>query len=628
MADREERLAGATRNYVIFGLLFVVAVGLALFDWFDPRERRGESDSALRLLMITTDLAGPAANLVDLDGFNVAQVGPEEAITVGRELLDEPEPAYRAAIAYADQLGFGLVVLDLAEQPAIDWELAERPPDSARFVVFSVGDVADDGPRMHAVGLPEGLAFDPKLAALDSVRLGIFEHPDFTRLWTIEPNAAELQARRVFDSRKLNERRATMRRDHADWRTLADSWPGPERMPGSLAGAWERVQAAPVPGGLLLEIRSVRIHVDAYRHARLELATEATLEFLPAPALRDDAPDHQQRRPCVGLPERVSTPVAVAPGGSALVIGGSSGQSELFVFEQRADDPDPQCRARSVGVLAIGERAVGRPSASGAMAWSYDDDWLHWWDALGEHRVRIEGADAYSGPWWVDGDLLALIGERTTTPAADDDDEFTFEYEPALVLLATAASPDHDHDETRIRVSLGASELFPSTTEPPELPALLDLRPAGARELLLTTERCPDTGPDDERPCLHRVHAAAPLSATVRELATETRPRSELLAIETLGPIDPHVELAVAADGSRVAWIDRETRSLQVADLRGPKRMIPRRLDRESTPNSSLRISSDGSIVLSEVEVEFVVRENVIGSVRIPSAFLLEPPAQ
>jgi hypothetical protein len=303
------------------------------------------------------------------------------------------------------------------------------------------------------------------------------------------------------------------------------------------------------------------------------------------------------------------------------VIGGTLGSSELFVFEQRADDPDLQCRARSVGVLAIGERAVGRPNARGAMAWSYDDDWLHWWDALGEHRVRVEGADAYSGPWWVDGELIALIGERTLTVfEASEDDIAELGYEPALILLATT------HDETRLRVELGARELFPS--DAPEPPALLDLRPAGAHELLLTTERCPDAAPDDERPCLHRVRAEAPLSAVVRELATGERPSAELLEVETLGPLDRHVELAVAADGSRVAWIDRETRSLMVADLRGPERMVPQRLDGEATPDASLRISADGRTVLSEVVIEFVLREQVIGSLSIPRAFLLEPPAQ
>lgn len=624
MAERDERLTPATRNYVIFGLLFVLAIGLAIFECVDPRERRGESDSALRLLVVSSDVAGPASALADLDGFNVAQLGPFEAIAAGRELSDEEdEPAYRAAITYADQLGYGFIALDLREH---DWGLEagspgveEAPPESARFAVFSVGDVASDGPRMHAVGLPEGMEIDPRVAELDSVRLGLFEHPDFLRLWTIEPNASELQARRVFDSRKIDDRRALLRRDHEDWRSLADAWPGPERMAGSLAGAWERAQAAPIPGGLLLEVRALRIHIDAYRRARLELDDQATLAFLPTAALGDDDPERRQaaRRPCTGLPERVSTQVAVAPDGAAVVIAGADGTSELFVFEQAADAHE--CRARSVGSLAIGERAVGRPHARGAMAWTYDDDWVHWWDTHGEHRVRVEAAEAYSGPWWVDADLLALIGERTLVQPVESEDFPALGYEPALVLLST--TPEREH-EPPLRIELGARELFAieDTAEPP---ALLDLRPAGPDALLLTSERCPAAALDDPSPCLHRLRAAPSLAAIVPELAR--RPLTELLEVETLGPLDPHVELAVAADGSRVAWIDRDTRSLKVADLRGPQRMIPRRLDQEDTPDASLRISPDGRTVLSEVHIEFILREREVGSVQVPRAYELDP---
>ena len=621
MADREDRLAPATRNYVIFGLVFVIAVGLAIFDWLDPRERRGEADSALRLLVVSSDFAGPSQALADLDGFNVAQVSPDEAITAGLELLDEDdEPLYRAAIAYADQLGYGFVALHLREPVAIAWGLDESPPDSARFAVFSVGDVAVEGPRMHAVGVPDGLHLDPRLAELDSVRLGLFEHPDFTRLWDIDPNASELQALRVFDSRKIDQRRETLQRDHEDWTALTQAWPTHETAPGSLAGPWERVQAAPIPGGLLLEVRAVRIHVDVYRRVRLELDEEATLEFLPNDALFDADPAQRQvgRQRCAGLPETVSTPVAVAPDGSALVIGGASGTVELFAFEQRA--ADPQCRARSLGTLSIGARAIGRPHAKGAMAWTYDGDWLHWWDALGEHLERIDAADSYSGPWWVDGDLLALIGESGIWDA----ESFAIEsYEPSLFLVATT-------DDKTVRAALTARELFPSATpehpsEPSsEPPVLLDLRPVGPHELLLTTDRCPDAT-DDARRCLHRVRAATPLSVTLAEHEASARPLAELLTIETLGVIDRHVELAVASEGSRVAWIASDERNVMIADLRGPQRMSPRRLDLEPTPDASLRISNDGRVVLSEIQIELVLRDKVVGSVQVPRAFELDP---
>jgi hypothetical protein len=610
MAGREERLTPATRNYVIFGLLFVGALALALRDWLDPRERRGAPDSALRLLIVSSDEDGPGQTLQDLDGFNVSRVEPDTARSSGRELLDEDAPDYRAVIAYADELGFGFVALDLVHMTG-SWQLDEPVPASARFAVFSVGDVAVEGPRMHAVGLPEDIVFDPFLAKLDSIRLGLFEHPDLTRLWTIEPNVIEGQAHQVFDSRNLDERAAMLKRDHADWSEFVGAW---ERVPGSLAGPWERVQAAPIPGGLLLEIRPVRVHVDRYRKLRLEVGVEAELAFLPRAGLREPSPDARQT--CSGLPERVTGRVAVAPDESAVAIDTHAG-TEVFVFE-----PGPQCQARSLGVFELDGRPIGRPSGNGALAWNYADDWLHWWDALGEHRVRIEGIDGYSGPWWVDSELLALIGERPIPAPTEPDEGFTVSgYEPVLVLLATTPTVEHEPDEARVRMLLGARELFPTLAPESIPPELLDLRPAGSHELLFTTDRCMDaTDDDDERPCLHRIRATAPLAVVARE------PESEALVIETLGSLDAPRELAVAAGSERIAWIDRATQSLWIADLGGPDRMVPRRLDLEPKPDSSLRISADGRTVLSEIEVEFVLGERVIGSVLVPRAFVLDPP--
>ncbi|MFO7564976.1 MAG: hypothetical protein R6X02_20190 [Enhygromyxa sp.] len=641
MASRDDRLAPATRNYVIFGLVFVAAVTLAICDWTDPRERRGETDSPLRLLLVSTHADGPASALADQDGFAVAQISPSEAIAEGRELLDDEQaPSYRAAITYADQLGFGFVALDLRDedQQPLEWGLSAGapgveapPPSSARFAVFSVGDVAPERPRMRSVGMPEGLIYDPRLVALDGLRLSLYDHPDLTRLWTAELNATEVQARRVLESRKIDERRTLLSSDHAAWRELAEVWPGPDRIPGSVAGPWERVQAAPIPGGLLLELRSVQVHVDFSRRPRLELAEEATLAFVPAGELQGP------RRACEGLPERVSGPVAVAPDGSAVVIGGPLGSSELFVFEQRAPSPpaeqaeqaeqaeEPGCRARSIGQLELGDRAVGRPNAAGAMAWNYDDDWLHWWDRSGEHQLRVSGIDGYSGPWWVDDELLAMIGERPLTQAgelADDLPELGFE--PAIVLLGTSleAGPE-DPELERPRIELGVRELFPAPEPEPE-PALLDLRPAGPTELLFTTERCPGRA-EDPRPCLHRLRAADTLASTIRELTAGATTLADAFTVETLGPLDPHLELAVAADGSRVAWIDRATHNLMAADLRGPSPMVPRRIDPDPAPEASLRISADARVLLSEIEVELTLGRHTLGTLRIARAFLSDP---
>src|SRR5690606_15528183 len=225
---------------------------------------------------------------------------------------------------------------------------------------------------------------------------------------------------------------------------------------------------------------------------------------------------------------------------------------------------------------------------------------------LGEHRERVTSVDLYSGPWWVGGSLLAMIGERRVPGTIELEDGVEFGYQPALVLLDTAAARP---DDPRARVELGVRELFAGVELDPaaELPGLLDLRPAGEHDLLITTERCLEPDPerplDDDRPCLHRVHAETPLAAVVGELVAGSRTLADALIVETLGSIDPHIELAVAADGSRVAWIDRPGYHLWVADLRGPNQMVPRRLDADPNPEMHLRISADGRVVLSEMMV-------------------------
>jgi hypothetical protein len=63
------------------------------------------------------------------------------------------------------------------------------------------------------------------------------------------------------------------------------------------------------------------------------------------------------------------------------------------------------------------------------------------------------------------------------------------------------------------------------------------------------------------------------------------------------------------------------------ADLRGAEAMVPRRIDDDPAPESSLRISADGRVLLSEIEIELRLGRHGIGSVRIPRAFLLDPSA-
>lgn len=373
MAGREERLTPATRNYVIFGLLLVGALGLAIREWIDPRDARGEADSALRLLIVSNDPIDLASTMTNIDGFFATSIGPEQVIVDGRELLADPAGLrYRAAVAYADQRGYGFVALDLQDDTddAIDWDLSEPPPSSARFAVFSVGDVAVEGPRMHSFALPNTVEFEPRLADLDSLRLALYDHPDLLRLWTIEPNAMQLQAREVLDSREIGERRELLTRDQAAWRELDDAWPAPGLIVGSLASPWEQVHAAPILGGLLLEVRRLKVHVDAYRRPSIEPSKEATLHFVPDAILYGSDPHETLgRQRCEGLPERSAAAIEVAPDGSAVVVQTILGDAELFVFEPL---DVAGCRARSVGAMVIDERGIGR-SSSAAMTSSDAD---------------------------------------------------------------------------------------------------------------------------------------------------------------------------------------------------------------------------------------------------------------
>jgi len=674
MAGREERLPPAIRNYVIFGLLFVVAIVLAAREHFGVEGGRGERDSALRLMIVGGSPALVSA-LDEVDGFSVLSLAPEQAIAAGRELLDDDDDddaPYEAVLAHADQLGYGFVLFALRPddsgdddadkhgeppaavdepRPAFAWGLSTRdegidalPGEDIVFVAFSVGDLAREGPRMNFAELAP-VEFAANVEALDSARLALAEHPDFQALWQREGSAQELQARQVLTNRGWLERRASIQREQAAWAELDELWPTPGTISHSLAGDWEQVQAAPVPGGVLLEVRSARPFVGPYRKVRLALDDAASLAFVAQAALEDGQPDESRsRQTCAGLPETVTGQVVVAPDGASISVHDPTlDRAWVYAFDREAG-AEGRCEVRPVATLTGYREAIGRPNQSGRIAWT-KDDYLTWHEGQTSFSPFVSGLDAYSGPWWVDDTLLAMISERDQGPPS-------YGVAPVLTLFDTRRPHGQDgvplaHEWTRADLDAGA--LFEPLGLAPggESSTLLDLRTTGADELLLLTERCEDDAHRDLRPCVFRLRSSVALvelttalAAAQREPAPGDEPDADApdpdpaaptelapsFVVEQLGPIGPYLSLAVAAEGGRAAWVAwagaaNGDRDLFVADLHGPHALEPRRVDDDALADRTPRISADGRIVLSSVLVEL----GELGEIGVARAFVLPP---
>jgi hypothetical protein len=647
MSGPEDRLSPATRNIVVFGGLLVVALVLAAREQFGGHSGRGESDSPLRL-MIVGGSPEAAIELDEVDGFAVLHASFGEVLTGGRDRLDEDARAYAAAIAHADQLGYGFIALSLADADGTpyDWDfdaedagISSLPDTTAKYVVFSVGDLAPEGPRMHWGTIP-AVEYQPPLDEIESLRLSLYEHPDLQSLWQRELPQVQLQGRQVLERRDLHARHETLLRNLARWQELSEMWPAPGVIPGSLAGPWEQVRAAPIRGGVLLEARPASVQISKHRRASLSLG-DASLWFVPIAALLDDHPDESLARSrCAGLPETITGDITIAPDGTALILREHPyAQAQVYVFDEDAAR-EGSCVATLTATPTLGRHDLGRPNAAGVVAWSYDDE-LRWFDTAGDYRSHVQGVHAYSGPWWIDDALLVMLAERplpievlADADAGDPELDATLGVEPVVVLFDTASSPsvaliDEVQGDARVWVELDAATLFGDQLDPNAAP-LVDLRPAGRDQLLLLTERCVDETEELLRPCLHRLRSSVPL----RELSRPSEPAAvgepepaPRFVVETLGPLGPYLSLAISAEGGRAVWTtangDLEPQ-LWSADLRGSERMQPRRVDDDQLGDANPRVGADGRIVISDVSLAL----DELGSISVARAFVLPAAAE
>jgi hypothetical protein len=234
-----------------------------------------------------------------------------------------------------------------------------------------------------------------------------------------------------------------------------------------------------------------------------------------------------------------------------------------------------------------------------------------------------------------------MIAERplSVNVVADADDELDgwgdpeldLGVEPVLVLFDTATSPsvaliDDVQGDARVHVKLDAAALFADSNAAP----LLDLRPAGLDELLLVTERCDDEH-EQLRPCLHRLRSSVPLRALTQPPDPSPEPANleptPRFTVETLGPLGPYLSIAIAAEGGRTVWtaaVGDSEPQLWSADLRGPERMQPRRVDDDLLSDANPRVGADGRIVISDVSLAL----DELGSISVARAFLLPPVAE
>jgi hypothetical protein len=641
-------LPRATRSFVALGLFLVAALALAVREYVRNSDRRGKPDEWMRVLSVRGDERQILVSQRP-GGFELQKEGLEDVVASGRELLDDPGASpISAAIAYADQHGHGFLLIDLRD----GWDLSafgvEAPPGS-KYAAIGIGDVARDGTRI-SFGAPVTGPFDYIEDPIDVVamQLALFEHPDLRALFFERiPGPMAKRSRWAIGEGNGNYEhiRELLLRQQRHLAEVEAQWPN-EPTPGNLAGHWEHVRAVPVIGGIVIETLPIRLAVPKnFLAVELRSAEIGELSFVPSEALPAGHDPIAARRPCVGLRERTlfdhppiekqrpvdrndllrGSNLDVSPDGRALVLRRSNGNDILDIYRFASDSPDT-CGFEWVESAVPPTHELPKPSNSGNLSWAYTRNQVWWWHAGTQHQLAHRGVSPNSGNWWLSDNLLAALGEvHVPTPEDGNRSRAT---EAAIMLLRTDIVDFHEaHLAPRAR--LDASTLFPKLERHDSAKRVIDYRPVGSESLLVLTRACPASHTlGDERfarPCMHRVRFRSPLHERIgsEPMLDPLELTHRDLEVRTLGPIDSYSEIAIAADGTRAAYVnlDSPVPGLFAVVIDEAGLGLASRIG-DAHRDSQLRLSADGRVLVVEGPIEI----GKYGERTTARAFVLAPP--
>jgi hypothetical protein len=645
-------LPRAIRSYVVLGLLLVAALTMAWREYKRSSNNRGEPDEWIRVLIVGAGKQ-PYLDSRNSAGFQDEQEDSSKVVAWGRELLDEPDASpILAAITYADEHGHGFLLLDLRD----DWDFStfgvEAPPGS-KYAAIGIGDVARDGTRF-SFGTPATGPFRYVEDPIDvvAIQLALFEHPDLRALFQQSiPGPLAKRARWALGEGNGNyeHTREVLLHQQRRLAKIDEGWPS-ERMPGNLAGHWEHVRAVPVNAGVVIEILPIWLDVpNNFLAAEMSSAQIGELAFVPSEALAPGIDPIAARRPCVGLRERTlvdhppiekqapvdrhgmprDTNLDVSPDGGTLALHRSNGMAFVDVYRFASSSPDT-CEFEWMATAVPPTRELPKPSNSGSLSWGYTRDQVWWWQAGTQHQLPHDRVLPSSGTWWLGNELLAARGEiHVPTPEDGNRSRAT---EAAIMLLRTDIVGFADaHLAPRAR--LDASALFPELERNDPVKKVIDFCPVGSESLLVLTQACPASHAIGDgrlqHNCLHRVSFRASLHERIgsEPMLDPLVLTHRDLEVRTLGPIDSYTSLAIAADGTRAAYVAVDPLTLSSVPVLftvvidetglGPVERIG-----DAHRDAQLRLSANGRILV--VESPFTIGE--YGERTSARAFLLAPP--
>jgi hypothetical protein len=640
-------LPRATRSFVVLGLFLVAALALAVREYVRNSDRRGKPDDWMRVLSVRGDQRQILVYHLPA-GLDLQREGLEDVVASGRERLDDPGASpISAAIAYADQHGHGFLLLDLRDH----WDLSEfavEAPPGSKYAAIGIGDVARDGTRI-SFGAPVTGPFKYLEDSIDviAVQLALFEHPDLRALFLERiPGPIAKRSRWALGEGNGNYEhiRELLLRQQRHLAEVEAQWPS-EPTPGNLAGPWEHVRAVPVNGGIMIETLPIRLAVPKnFLAVELRSAEIGELAFVPSEALAAGRDPIAARRPCVGLRERTlfarpplekqrpvdrdgllrGSNLDVSPDGRALVLRRSNGNDIVDIYRFAPDSPDT-CGFEWVESAEPPTHELPKPSNAGDLAWVYGRDLAWWWQAGAHHQLLHDGV-VPSSVWWSSDNLLAALGE---VPLPTPEDRNRSRATEAAIMLLRTDIVDFDDAHLAPRARLDASTLFPKLERHDSAKRVIDYRPVGSESLLVLTRACPASHTlGDERfarPCMHRVRFRLPLHERIgsEPMLDPLELTHRDLEVRTLGPIDSYAEIAIAADGTRAAYVnlDSPVPGLFAVVIDEAGLGLASRIG-DAQRDSQLRLSADGRVLV----VESPMKIGGYGKRMTARAFVLAPP--